>query len=393
MKRIAALMLMMIPMTMLNGQGITFFEGTWAETLAKAKVENKLIFMDAYATWCGPCKRMAADVFPLKEAGDYYNATFVPVKIDMEKGEGLALAKLYNVRVYPTLLFINWRGEVVHRVAGGRNLEGFLELGKEALDNTRNFRSVELAYRNNPDNVEHLIAYATALKQVYDPDYNRLITDYLQGKPQSLLLSETGWKIITQFVDNPESPEFQYLLMNKPAFVKMFGQEEVNRKIGAVVETLISQTVRKNDAGALEPLYGKIRDMIPEKADHYKALAGVQYHRRNSNWAEYATAVRELITLSPDMESSALNRYAWDFYQHVDNQDHLRWMTARVGAKIKTEDTYALHDTWAALLFKTGNHKQALKEARAAIELAKKENVPYEETLELIGEIEKGKKK
>ena len=70
-------------------QGIEFAHGsTWKEILAKAEKEDKLIFVDAYAEWCGPCKKMAKDVFTQKEVGGYFNANFVNVKMDMEAGEG-----------------------------------------------------------------------------------------------------------------------------------------------------------------------------------------------------------------------------------------------------------------------------------------------------------------
>lgn len=110
--------------------GIRFFEGTWDEALAQAKKENKLIFLDVYATWCGPCKKLSALTFPDPEVGNYYNNRFINVKVDGEKGEGLTLRQRYGVRGYPTLLFINHKGEVVHRTAGFRDPSRFLELGK-----------------------------------------------------------------------------------------------------------------------------------------------------------------------------------------------------------------------------------------------------------------------
>ena len=69
-----------------NAQGgIEFFHGTWAEAKAKAKAEDKLIFVDAYAEWCGPCKRMSAQTFPDPKAGEFFNPNFICLKIDMEK--------------------------------------------------------------------------------------------------------------------------------------------------------------------------------------------------------------------------------------------------------------------------------------------------------------------
>lgn len=74
------------------------------KALEKAKVENKLVFMDCYTSWCGPCKMMAEKILPLKEVGEYMNGRFVCIKVDMEKGEGPKLAQKYQVSAYPTFL-------------------------------------------------------------------------------------------------------------------------------------------------------------------------------------------------------------------------------------------------------------------------------------------------
>jgi len=79
--------------------GIKFETGTWVEILAKAKQQSKYVFVDAFTTWCGLCKWMDKNVFPTAEAGEYFNKNFVNAKIDMEKGEGLDIAKKYSVQV------------------------------------------------------------------------------------------------------------------------------------------------------------------------------------------------------------------------------------------------------------------------------------------------------
>ena len=86
---------------------IDFRESGFAKALEAAKVENKLVFMDCYTSWCGPCKLMASKEFVQEKAGEYFNPRFVSVKIDMEKGEGVELRKRYDVNAYPTLLVLN----------------------------------------------------------------------------------------------------------------------------------------------------------------------------------------------------------------------------------------------------------------------------------------------
>lgn len=117
-------------------QGISFeHDKQWAEVVAKAKKENKLIFLDTYTSWCGPCKRLQIETFPNPELGKYFNANFVNAKYDMEKGEGLMLASKLQVRAYPTLFFIDPNTEkVVYKVLGFRNATEMKATGEIALN-------------------------------------------------------------------------------------------------------------------------------------------------------------------------------------------------------------------------------------------------------------------
>ncbi|MGV3561147.1 thioredoxin family protein [Larkinella arboricola] len=110
--------------------GIQFSDATWKTQLAKAKAEKKLVFLDAYTSWCGPCKLLQKNVFTKKEVGDFFNKEFINVKIDMEKGEGPELALQYPLEGYPTLLFIDGDGKVVKTVLGYQSPEELLAIGK-----------------------------------------------------------------------------------------------------------------------------------------------------------------------------------------------------------------------------------------------------------------------
>lgn len=110
--------------------GIQFKKESWNDVLKQAKKENKLIFLDIYATWCGPCKRLKSNTFSNEEVGKLYNQKFINVALDGEKGEGLTLAQKYGVTSYPTLLFLDGNGNIVVRTGGYHNSDEFIELGK-----------------------------------------------------------------------------------------------------------------------------------------------------------------------------------------------------------------------------------------------------------------------
>ncbi len=115
--------------------GIQFHEGNWQEALKLAQAENKLIFLDLYATWCGPCKKLDKNTFPNENVGDFFNKNFINVQLDGEKGEGLLLARQYQIKGYPTLLFIDGKGKAVVHTAGYRSPEDFLKMGQEIKNN------------------------------------------------------------------------------------------------------------------------------------------------------------------------------------------------------------------------------------------------------------------
>lgn len=111
-------------------EGIQFTEASWKDILKKAKAEKKVIFLDAYASWCGPCKMLQKNVFTKKDVGDFYNSKFINVKIDMEKGEGPALAQVYPLEAYPTLMYIDGNGRVLKKVLGLQTPEALIAIGK-----------------------------------------------------------------------------------------------------------------------------------------------------------------------------------------------------------------------------------------------------------------------
>ena len=88
-------LLICIGITAQENKGVNFENLTFAQAIAKAKSGNgpNMVFMDCYTEWCGPCKQMDLVIFPQKAAGDYFNANFVNIKKDMEKGEGIDIAQ------------------------------------------------------------------------------------------------------------------------------------------------------------------------------------------------------------------------------------------------------------------------------------------------------------
>ena len=122
---IAVLLLGALPV-----QSQVVFEETGIKAVfQKAREENKLVFIDCYTSWCGPCKKMLKEVFSRKDIGEYMNTRFVNYKQDMEQEEGKELAGKYGVEVYPTFFILDAAGEVRHKNGRRHDCRGVFETG------------------------------------------------------------------------------------------------------------------------------------------------------------------------------------------------------------------------------------------------------------------------
>lgn len=115
--------------------GIQFEPVTFEEAKQLAKESGKLIFVDCYTLWCGPCKTMARTAFKDERVAEIYNEQFINLKVEMEKdADGPEMARLYKVQAYPTLLILDSKGKVVKQVLGGQTADGLLKLASSVAE-------------------------------------------------------------------------------------------------------------------------------------------------------------------------------------------------------------------------------------------------------------------
>lgn len=185
MKRYTVFVCFLLITTLANATEINFLENpVWSSVLAKAKKENKIIFLDAFAVWCGPCKNMDAQTYTNAAVAAYYNANFINVKYDMEKGEGPKLAELFQVTAYPSLIFINAEGKMLYKAVGFKPATSFVELGKTAKDKAAQF--FELKQKAQQLSNTEFKAFIDQAKAFEDEDLAQICEQYLAKQPDIL---------------------------------------------------------------------------------------------------------------------------------------------------------------------------------------------------------------
>ncbi len=361
----ALLLAFSLSVASLHAQGVNFLKDKWSNVLAKASQENKLIFVDAYTTWCGPCKMMDRNVFSTRKVGDFFNENFINVKIDMETGEGPALARQFGVRAYPTFLFVNASGETVHRGLGYHEPDDFLALGKEALDADNNLYAQKQRYEKGDRDPEFLYQFALQLYDAQDEDYPLIAEEYL--KTQKDWNTKNNLDLIYKTSDASGSAMFDYFLKNKPVFEEEYGTRAVNGKIQYFVQNEIYASRQTGDQTQLKKL---LKILHPGRAEEMLARLQLSFLAQNEQYDEYAKAAIDFYGKYKAENWDELNEVAWLFYETVDNPSQLKHAVKWAKQSIKMDPNYYNHDTLALLYHKLGKTKKAIKLGKKAIALA-----------------------
>jgi thiol-disulfide isomerase/thioredoxin len=363
-------------------QGIKFeHDLPFADALQKANTGGKLVFMDAYTTWCGPCKMMTAKTFPDSAVGALFNARFVNLKTDMEKGEGPALALRYGVEFYPTLLFINAKGEVVHKAVGYHNAQEFLKLANTAVDSSANLLALETRYRKGERSAALLRALTEAKGAAYDPVAGQFANDYL--KTQTNLASPENMGFIMRYVDDPFSEGFKFLQKKRAAFVLKYTEKEVKQKMDVVFEDYL-QRHPNLQLGEVQRLYGAV---YPEQGERLASNYRLTYYRQREDMDNFAKSAVDHYTRFPCDDADELNEIAFLFAQNVNDPAMLQQAVKWAEKSISIQENNYNQDTLARLFLKLGKKKQAATAARRSIELAKTAGEDASQTEELLEKI------
>lgn len=109
-----------------------FYDLNLDAALAKAKAENKVVMVDFYTDWCGPCKMLDQTTWQAPDVMAWLLGKTVAVKLDAEKE--IQASKRYNIRSYPQMVFLKPDGSVIGRIVGYRPAEDFLREAQSILD-------------------------------------------------------------------------------------------------------------------------------------------------------------------------------------------------------------------------------------------------------------------
>lgn len=217
-------------------KGISFHDNKpWKEILQLAKKENKLIFMDCYTSWCGPCKALAKNVFTQEKVGDFFNPRFINVKYDMEKGDGKMLNEQYKKHIigYPTLLLINAEGKVLQQLAGYKDADELIE-GIRSASEGKDLFSLAAEYQKGNREISFMKEFIQSLNNAFLKDSVARVTGkFIRSMAPEELDKDEVWDIFGSYVTDIRSDAFEYLVKNADRYQRKLKRDRyaINKQL------------------------------------------------------------------------------------------------------------------------------------------------------------------
>jgi thioredoxin-related protein len=349
---------------------------SWDEALIKAKKENKYIFIDANTSWCSPCREMSKNVFSNDSVGIFFNKNFINlnyqmdstandnenVKFDFEYAK--VIQKKYDVIAFPTYLFFDSNGKLVHKEGGRCSVSDFLLKGHNALDsNSQYFALLEKFDKGNRIqsfllNLSNLALKASDLSRIKE-------ISYAFYKTQSNLLTEENLKYVFKMTTNINDSGYFLMKNYREKFLEVINEKEFNLSF---VSLIINHELSK--------IYKDLESWSDEKWEVYKRYLKVEYpieHKQvffsarmsslgyKPKMSKYIKIVNEYLEAgfgNPDL----LNNFAWQVFLEGKSKEELN-VALKWSMKSITQDgskNPQFLDTYSNLLYKLGRKKEAI---------------------------------
>jgi thioredoxin-related protein len=391
MKKIIILFLTVLSSLFVNAQdkGIQFQPLSYEQALIKSKEVNKPVFLFGYANWCHYCEAMKDSVLPLEAVGDFYNKNFVCIKLDLEK-EGKQLNQKLRARNFPTMVFFNSDGEMLHRLSGKKDAQDFIQLGKDALDTTKQLRTYIYKYRDGKLTPQQTWDYFKMVDRA-GMDNQPLISNYLTLIPEDKLTSATSWRIMYDLFRDIEQPCMKTVMDHREAYAKVYTADSIDNKIIGLYSNALMMKVQMVDTNGYNSIIGKLKASKLDLADKIVAFSDLNRCRLKGQWDEYYKIALEFVDKFAKDDYRRLNDIAFNFSEHCNDRELLSKAEGWAQHAVELMDSYRNNYTLGCVYYRGEKYAQARKALNHAIELAVKNGTDPKQALQLMGKIPQGK--
>ena len=382
-----------------QAQGIRFVKGlSWSQILEKAKIEKKYIFVDCCASWCGPCKKMEAEVYSRQDVGDQFNSHFISVKAQLDTGKADDLptrafyasahfiGSQYKIAIYPTLLFFTPDGRILNRVFGAIPADEFSKIADNVQDPKKDYYALLAQYKSGTKDLATMRYLALTAQSLLNDsvEAETLARDCFSTLEKNELLLPANISFAREFTRRSDNPEFLFFFKNSDTIDKIMRDASYSESIiqRIIYAEFVAPEVRKCKKSQGTPDWNSIGRSIAEKFNSYyrdRVILGAKsdWSATRKEWGEHTRdMIRFVETYGARTDTGGkwqafyLNAYAWDIFQHSADTAELHIAFQWSARSVMMDPLPTSLDTYANILYKLGQVSYALKWEAISVALA-----------------------
>ena len=404
----------LIPIDGFGQYKIRFLEENLEAAKQVAKSEQKKVFVDTYAPWCVPCKKMEV-LFKDPEVADFFNAHFVSVRINMDGSQGKIMHTQYEVVFLPTLLILDADGNIIRKEDRLLTKNELINMGisaivppktvsppiaeatpepKEDIQETKISSTVierkpieaepEVVVQQEPvtepgekilyildekgslDDPNYLFNVAYLQLQLNDPNRHKTAKNYLAT--QQDWSTTKNMNFIYDFLYKTDSELFVYFIENRNSFEKLKGKDEVAMTVDIMTNAKLYQGFPRPNFDEAKELLTFIDYVYGERQAYGYILDRYINERRHENYLKLASEYIDNIDPRDDnVLYQMVKLRSQERMENEDLKDNIKLIKQAID--INGSD-YKYFDLLAWLYHKKGMKKKALDAANKALALA-----------------------
>jgi len=295
----------------------------WQTATEESKMTGKDIFLDIYASWCGPCKMMDANVYTEAGVYEYYNSNFINLKIDGETDFGRQLASQYKLTAYPSMYFINSKEELVHEIIGYREPGALLKSGQDVRTSGKRYMELLAKFKSEVFFSKEQTAELLNLLVTFGDKYylNLVSKDIIASYTLEDIINPANKAVIIAVASDINASHVKIVMQNADTLKSIWGNEDYFNYLSAVFNESMQYATEQKDSSWLEklvvefvPVYMKEdAGRIPEAQLTTRKI----YYAQTEDWQKYIQAVEKHYE---EFQNGNLRFLYMETYYIIENQ-------------------------------------------------------------------------
>jgi thioredoxin-related protein len=388
-------------------QGIQFENQlTWIAIKEKAYREKKYILIDLKATWCAPCNAMDKDVFPDETLGSFINDKYISLQVQTDQtkkdndhikswyADAIQMMREFKITGYPTLLFLNSKAELVHRIVGYRDAKALLSDARDALDPKKQFYSKMIDFRQGNRETAFCKELTYQAQELGEKDAaNEVAQVYINSLSENELFDKKNLTFIKNFTTKFGDRGYSLFMKESNKVDQLLGINTSAKSVRTVIENEevlpYIEKVNKPNWEAIENRVSKY-GLLGKEA--YYGARMIYHWDKKDDWESFGKYFALYFATAYSRSKFHINNISWTVFEQVKDSKVLAVAAKTMKYDIEHFDKNdpGSYDTYANLLYKADKKQEAILWEEKAVRLEEenalknsgKPNPVFAETLE-----------